>query len=46
MLGFNDTSALVGLPEKGRREIEYIVEEIKERDRGQRKMNESEKSKK
>ena len=30
------------LPEKGRREIEETVEEIKERDRGERKMNESE----
>ena len=29
------------LPEKGRREIEEIVEEMKERDRGERKMNES-----
>ena len=33
---------LCGLPEKGRREIEEIVEEMKERDRGERKMNESE----
>ena len=32
---------LCGLPEKGRREIE-IVEKMKERDRGERKMNESE----
>ena len=43
VLGFNDTSTLVGhfvsLPEKGRREI---VEEMKERDRGERKMNDSE----
>ena len=30
------------LPEKERREIEEIVEEMKERDRGERKMNESE----
>ena len=34
MLGFNDTSTLVGhfvlLPEKGRKEIEEIVEEMKE----------------
>ena len=45
-LGFNDTSTLVGYfvssPEKRRREIEEIVEEMKERDRGERKMNESE----
>ena len=45
-LGFNDTSTLVGylchFPEKGRRETEEIAEEIKERDRGERKMNESE----
>ena len=38
VLGFNDTSTLVGhfvsLPEKGRREIEEIVEEMKESDRG------------
>ena len=32
---------LCHLPEKGRREIEEIVE-MKERDRGERKMNESE----
>ena len=35
MLGFNDTSTLVvilcRLPEKGRKEIEEIVEEMKER---------------
>ena len=35
MLGFNDTSALLGhlcrLTEKGRREIEEIVEEMKDR---------------
>ena len=30
------------LPEKGRIEIEEIVEEMKERDWGERKMNESE----
>ena len=30
------------LPEKGRRAIEEIVEEMKERNRGERKMNESE----
>ena len=46
MLEFNDTSTLVGhfvcLPEKGRREIKEIAKEIKERDRGKRKMNESE----
>ena len=45
-LGFNDTSNLViilcRLPEKGRREIEEIVEKMRERDRGKRKMNESE----
>ena len=33
---------LCRLQEKGRREIEEIVEEMKERDRGERKMNESE----
>ena len=37
VLGFNDTSTLVGhfvwLPEKGRKEIEEIVDEMKERDR-------------
>ena len=33
---------LCRLPEKRRREIEEIVEEMKERDRGERKMNESE----
>ena len=36
MLGFNDTSTLVGHfvsnPGKGREEIEEIVEEMKERD--------------
>ena len=30
------------LPEKERREIEEIVEKMKERDKGERKMNESE----
>ena len=30
------------LPEKGRREVEEIAEKMKERDRGVRKMNESE----
>ena len=33
---------LCHLPEKGRRGIEQIVEEMKERDMGERKMNESE----
>ena len=33
---------LCGLLEKGRKEIEEIVEEMKERDMGERKMNESE----
>ena len=33
---------LCHLPEKGRREIEEIVEEMKERDSGETKMNESE----
>ena len=33
---------LCHLPEKGRRKIEEIVDEMKERDRGERKMNESE----
>ena len=33
---------LCRLPEKGRREIEEIVEEMKERDRGERSMNDSE----
>ena len=47
-LGFNGMSTLVGhfgsscLPEKGRKEIEEIVEEMKERNRGKRKMNKSE----
>ena len=40
VLGFNDTSSLVDhfcrLPEKGRREIEELVEEMKETDRGER----------
>ena len=41
MLGFNDTSILVGhfcrLPEKWRKEIEEIGEEMKERDREERR---------
>ena len=40
VLGFNDTSTLEGhfvrLPEKGRKEIEERVEEMKERDREER----------
>ena len=40
VLGFNDTPTLVGrfchLPEKGRKEIEEIVEEMKERNREER----------
>ena len=40
MLGFNDTSTLwvilCSLPEKGRKEIEEIVEEMQERDREER----------
>ena len=40
MLGFNDMSTLVvilcHLPEKGRKEIEEIVEEMKERGREER----------
>ena len=40
VVGFNDTSTLVvilcHLPEKGRKEIEEIVEEMKERDREER----------
>ena len=40
VLGFNDTSTLVvilcHLPEKGRKEIEEIVEKMKERDREER----------
>ena len=40
MLGFNDTSILVGhlcrLPEKGRKKTEKIVEEMKEWDREER----------
>ena len=40
MLGFNDTSALVGhfcrRLEKGRKKIEEIVVEMKERDREER----------
>ena len=34
MLEFNDTSTLVG--QKGRKEMEEIVEEMKERDREER----------
>ena len=45
-LGLNDTSTLVGhfvsSPREGRRETEEIVEEMKERNRGERKMNASE----
>ena len=33
---------LCHLPEKGRREIEEIVEKMNERDRGERKMNDRE----
>ena len=34
MFGFKDTSTIVGrLPEKGRKDIEDIVEEMKERNR-------------
>ena len=33
---------LCRLPEKGRREIEEIAEDMEERDRGERKMNDSE----
>ena len=33
---------LCHLPEKGRREIEQIVEKMNERDRGERKMNDRE----
>ena len=40
VLGFNDTSTLwiilCRLPEKGRKEIEEIVEEMKEREREER----------
>ena len=40
VLGFNDTWTLVGilccLPEKGKKEIEETVEEMKERDREER----------
>ena len=40
MLGFNDMSTLMGLlchlPEKGRKEIDEIVEEMKERNREER----------
>ena len=44
LLGFNELQPLCvilsRLPEKGRKEIEEIVEEIKGRDRGERKINE------
>ena len=41
MLGFNDTTILMWvilcrLPEKGRKEIEEVVEEMKNRDREER----------
>ena len=36
VLGFNDTSTLVGFPEKGRKKIEEIVEDMNERDREER----------
>ena len=40
VFGFNDTSTFLGHlrrpPEKGRKETEEIVEEMKERDRGER----------
>ena len=36
VLEFNDTSILCRLPEKGRKEIEEKVEEMKERDREER----------
>ena len=40
VLGFNDTSTLVGhlccLPEKGRKEIQEILEETKVKDRAER----------
>ena len=36
---------LCRLPENGRRQIEEIEEEMKEKDRGERKMNESEETK-
>ena len=39
-------SVILCLPEKGRREIEEIVEEMKERDRGEKKINEMEETKK
>ena len=44
VLGFNDTSPLsvilCCLQEEGRREIEETVEEVKERDRGERGITE------
>ena len=46
VLGFNNKSTLVGLSsptEKGRKETE-LVEEMKKRNRGERKMNDSEKT--
>ena len=49
VLGFNNMSTLVGhlcpLPEKGRKLTEEIAEEMKEVDRGERKMNDSEETK-
>ena len=45
MLGFNDTSTLVGhfvSSPREREKIEEIVEEMKERDRTERNRNESE----
>ena len=46
VLGFNDMSVFVehfvSSPKRGRREIEEIVEEMKERDRDERNRNESE----
>ena len=41
-LEFNGTTTLQGHFEKGRRMIEEIVEVMKKRDRGERKMNDSE----
>ena len=41
-MGFNDTSTLVGHFVSSPREREEIVEEMKERDRAERKMNERE----
>ena len=44
VLGFNDTSTLVGhfVSSPRKREIEEIAEEMKERDRGEEEMNDSE----